>query len=146
MTITEYDEIMEAAADAECRGWIAQLIAADDEIVAFVDARLDGGGTAKYKGFFKGSFNISYHIDFGDRRPGAVIRFAMPGESVTQWRDEKVANEVRFIEYLRETTTIPLPRIPCWGTTKDSPRSLGPFIDHGPHGGHPAVDLSPTTM
>ncbi|SPQ27083.1 c40af038-2292-4be3-a2f3-cb5a643b4e80 [Thermothielavioides terrestris] len=128
MTITEYDELAEAAADAECRAWIRRLIDSADEVVAFVDARLNGGGTGTYKGFFKGAFNISYHVDFNGRRPSALIRFAMPGETVTPWRDEKVANEARFIEYLRENTTIPLPRIHCWGPASESPRGLGPFI------------------
>jgi hypothetical protein len=128
MTITIYDGLLEAAAGGECRAWIAKLIDADDEIVAFVDARLDGGGSAKYEGFVKGSFNIGYCIGFGGRRPSVVIRFAMPGESVTQWRYEKTANEVRAIEYLCETTTIPLPRIHCWGPAEESPRGLGPFM------------------
>jgi hypothetical protein len=128
MPITIYDGLLEAAAGEECRAWIAKLIDADDEIVAFVDARLNGGGSAKYEGFVKGSFNIGYCIGFGGRRPSVVIRFAMPGESVTQWRYEKTANEVQAIEYLRETTTIPLPRIHCWGPAEESPRGLGPFM------------------
>ncbi|KAK1763804.1 hypothetical protein QBC33DRAFT_596497 [Phialemonium atrogriseum] len=105
--MTGYDKIVEADAEEECRAWIRRLIDAKDEVVAFVDARLNGGGAGTYKGFFKGSFNLSYHIDFGDRRPSVLIRFAMPGESATPWRAEKVANEVRFIEYLRENTSIP---------------------------------------
>ncbi|KAL2022504.1 hypothetical protein VTK56DRAFT_5111 [Thermocarpiscus australiensis] len=126
--MTGYDELTEADADEECRAWIRRLIDAKNEIVAFVDARLNGRGTGAYKGLFKGAFNLSYHVDSGDRRPSVLIRFAMPGESVTAWRDEKTANEVRFIEYLRENTTIPLPHIHCWGSTKESPRQLGPFI------------------
>ncbi|KAL2759808.1 hypothetical protein ACRALDRAFT_1074057 [Sodiomyces alcalophilus JCM 7366] len=126
--MTNYDELAEADADEEHKVWIRAVFDASAEIVDFVDARLNGGGTARYNGFFKGSFNFSYHIGFGGRRPSVLIRFAMPGESVTSWRDEKVANEAQIIEYLHEHTSIPLPYIHCWGLTKESPRQLGPFL------------------
>jgi hypothetical protein len=37
-------------------------------------------------------------------------------------------NEVHFIEYLSENTTIPVPRVTSWGRTEESPQHLGPFI------------------
>lgn len=126
--MTPYDLIAEADADDECRAWIRRLINARDEIVAFVDSRLGGRGTGKYLGFLKGSFNISFHIGFDRERPSALIRFAKPGHTLSAWREEKVANEVRVIKYLRERTTIPLPWIHCWGSTEESPEQLGPFI------------------
>lgn len=94
----------------------------------FVDARMNGDGAARYCGFFKGSFNFSYRVGFGDRRPSVLIRFAMPGESVTSWMDEKVASEARTIEHLREHTSIPVPYIHCWGFTEESPSQLGAFL------------------
>ncbi|KAK4114335.1 hypothetical protein N656DRAFT_835974 [Canariomyces notabilis] len=93
--MTLYDEIAEADADEEHRAWIRKLIDARTEIVEFVDTRMNGEGAAAYKGFFKGGFNLSFHIDLGDGRTSVLIRFAMPGETVTPWRDEKVANEPR---------------------------------------------------
>lgn len=126
--MTAYDEVAQANADDECRTWIRRLIDARDEVVAFVDARLDGNGTGEYLGFLKGSFNISFHIGFGGHRPDVIIRFAKPGHTNSPWRPEKVANEVHIIEYLRQHTTIPLPRIRCWGLTEESPHQLGPFI------------------
>ena len=126
--MTCYDKISQANADDECRAWIRKLIDARDEIVAFVDARLDGKGDGEYLGFLKGSFNLCYHIGFGERRPSALIRFAKPGHTVSSWRAEKVTNEVRFIEFLREHTTIPLPYVHCWGSVEESPQRLGPFI------------------
>lgn len=99
--MTAYDEIVQANADDEYRAWIRQLISARDEVVAFVDARLDGKGTGEYLGFLKGSFNISFHIGFGGQRPGVLIRFAKPGYTNLRWRTEKVVNEVRIIKYLR---------------------------------------------
>ncbi|KAI5862555.1 hypothetical protein GGS23DRAFT_81747 [Durotheca rogersii] len=126
--MTVYDKVAEANADDECRAWVRQLIDAKDEVVAFVDARLDGKGTGAYLGFFKGSFNLSFHIGFGGQRPGVLIRFAKPGHIHSPWRAEKVVNEVCIIEYLRQHTTIPLPHIRCWGLAEESPHQLGPFI------------------
>jgi hypothetical protein len=111
--MTAYDEIAQANADDKCRAWIRQLLDAIDEVVAFVDARLDGKGTGEYLGFLKGSFNLSLHIGFRGQRPDVLIRFAKPGHTNSLWRTEKVVNEVRVIQYLRQHTTIPLPCIRC---------------------------------
>jgi hypothetical protein len=124
--MTVYDELAEANGDDECRAWLRKVIDAKDEIVAFVDDRLDGGGAGEFIGFLKGSFNLSLRIGFGNRRQSALIRFAKLGH--TTWRAEKVTNEVQFIEYLRQHTTIPLPRVLDWGLTEESPQQLGPFI------------------
>lgn len=126
--MTAYDEVAQANADDECRAWIRRLIAARDDVVAFVDARLDGKGTGKYLGFFKGSFNLSFHIGFGGQQRDVLIRFAKPGHTHTPWRAEKVTNEVHAIQYLHQHTTIPVPCIRCWGLAEDSPHQLGPFI------------------
>lgn len=32
------------------------------------------------------------------------------------------------MEFLRQNTTIPIPRVHCWGLTADSPHHFGPFI------------------
>jgi Phosphotransferase enzyme family len=124
--MTVYDGIAEANGDDECRAWLRKVIDAKDEIVAFVNGRLDGGGAGEFIGFLKGSFNLSLRIGFGDRRQSALIRFAKPGH--TMWRAEKVTNEVQVIEYLSQHTTIPLPRVLSWGLTEESPQQLGPFI------------------
>jgi aminoglycoside phosphotransferase (APT) family kinase protein len=126
--MTAYDLIAEADADDERRLWVRKLINAKDEIVTFVDSRLDGRGAGEYLGFLKGSFNVSFRVGFGNGKPSPLIRFAKPGHTLSAWRDEKVANEVRAIEYLREKTTIPLPHIRCWGSADESPAQLGSFM------------------
>ncbi|MCJ1341267.1 hypothetical protein MMC09_006563 [Bachmanniomyces sp. S44760] len=126
--MTVYDGIAEANTDDECRVWLRKVIDAKDEIVAFVDRRLDGGGAGEFIGYLKGSFNLSLRIGFGDRRRSALIRFAKPGHTQTAWRTEKVTNEVQIIEYLGAHTSIPLPHILSWGLTEESPQQLGPFI------------------
>jgi hypothetical protein len=85
--MTVYDGIAEANGDDECRAWLRKVIDAKDEIVAFVDGRLDGGRAGKFIGFLKGSSNLSLRIGFGDRRQSALIRFAKLGHTV--WRAEK---------------------------------------------------------
>lgn len=42
--------------------------------------------------------------------------------------NEKVTNEVNIINFLREKTTIPVPRITSWGLAQEGPGGLGPFI------------------
>jgi aminoglycoside phosphotransferase (APT) family kinase protein len=126
--MTGYDLLAEADADDECRAWVRNLINAKQDVVAFVDSRLGGQGRGEYLGFFKGSFNVCFHIGFGDRQHSALIRFAKPGHTLSAWRDEKVLNEVRVIEYLRDHTTIPVPNIRSWGLSDGSPAQLGPFI------------------
>ncbi|KAK2593631.1 hypothetical protein QQS21_008679 [Conoideocrella luteorostrata] len=121
-----FDEIDEANGDEECRAWLRQLYDAHAEISAFIAGRR-GGVVTNYIGFLKGSFNFSFRFRFDDG-PDAIIRFPKPGHSATSLRDEKVANEVRIMEYLSQNTTIPVPRVRSWGLTAESPRHLGPFI------------------
>jgi len=66
--MTVYDGIAEANGDDECRAWLCKVIDAKDEIVAFVNSRLDGGGAREFISFLKGSFNLSLYIGFGNRR------------------------------------------------------------------------------
>lgn len=124
--MTDYDLIAEANGDDECRAWVRGVIDAKADIVAFVDCFLDGGETGKFVGFLKGSFNVSLRISFDDRRQSALIRFPKPGHTI--WRDEKVTNEVCFMEYLSQHTSIPIPHVLGWGLGEQSPQQLGPFI------------------
>lgn len=124
--MTPYDEVAEANSDDECRAWLQKLIEAKQDIISFVDRRLGGDGTGKFDCYYKGSFNASVCVKFDNGLPKALIRFPKPGHVI--WHLEKVANEVRAIEYLSQNTTIPLPRVRLWGPAKESPHGLGPFI------------------
>ena len=62
-----YNGIAKANGDNECRAWLCKVIDTKDEIVAFVNSHLDGGGAREFIGFLKGSFNLSLHIGFSDR-------------------------------------------------------------------------------
>ncbi|KAL5345194.1 hypothetical protein ACLOAV_009563 [Pseudogymnoascus australis] len=115
--MTVFDEIAETDGDEEYFAWLKNVTASKDEIVTFVAGRREGGKL--------GSFIC---IKFNDGGPNAIIRFPKPGHTATALRDEKVVNEVQFMKYLSQNTTIPLPRVISWGLTKESPQQLGPFI------------------
>ncbi|KAL2811295.1 phosphotransferase enzyme family protein-like protein [Aspergillus cavernicola] len=125
---TYFDEIEETNGDDECRAWLNRVLDSKAELAIFVARRREGGGTGKYIGFLKGSFNFSFHFSFSDGGPDAIIRFPKPGHTATAYRDEKVANEVQIMEYLRQNTDIPIPRVHSWGLIAESPQQLGPFI------------------
>ncbi|GKZ36805.1 hypothetical protein AbraIFM66950_008037 [Aspergillus brasiliensis] len=129
---TYFDELEETNGDDECRAWLSRAFDARAELAAFVAERREGGGTAEYVGFLKGSFNFSFRFSFGDGQPDALICFPKPGHTATAYRDEKVVNEVQIMENLRQNTDIPIPRIHSWGLLAESPHHLGPFIimDH----------------
>jgi aminoglycoside phosphotransferase (APT) family kinase protein len=120
------DGLIEATAEKVCGTWVRKLLDSTDEIATFVATRRQRGDPERIVNYYKGSFNICIHIKFRDEGPDAIIRF--PKEGLTSFRDEKVKNEVYVIEFLRQKTTIPLPRILSWGLTADSPQQLGPFI------------------
>lgn len=124
---TYFDELEETNGDDECRKWLDSLFDARAELATFVATRR-GGGTGTYVEFLKGSFNFSFRYTFSDGRPDTIIRFPKPGHTAIAYRDEKVTNEVQVMEYLRQHTDIPIPRIHSWGLTADSPHNLGPFI------------------
>lgn len=126
--MTVFDEIAETDGDEEYSAWLENVTASRDEIVTFVAGRREGGKAGEFVRYLKGSFNLSICIRFNDGGPNAIIRFPKPGHTATALRDEKVVNEVQFMKYLSQNTTIPLPRVISWGLTKESPQQLGPFI------------------
>ncbi|KAK5189110.1 hypothetical protein LTR96_010891 [Exophiala xenobiotica] len=122
---TYFDEIAESNGDDECKAWLTRIFELKSEVVDFVSRRRQGGGVGTYSGFLKGSFNFSFRVNFHDGED-VIIRFPKPGH--TAFAEEKVANEVAIMEYLRDNTTIPIPRVHSWGLTRESPQQIGPFI------------------
>lgn len=125
---TYFDELEETNGDDECKAWLSRAFDSRAELADFVAGRREGGGSGKYVGFLKGSFNFSFHFSFSDGQPDAIIRFPKPGHTATAYRNEKVVNEVQIMGYLRQNTDIPIPRVHSWGLIAESPQQLGPFI------------------
>jgi len=126
--MTPYDELAEANADEECMRWLGDFLDAKEEIVSFVASRRPGQAKGEFDGYLKGSFNFCVSVKFNDGGPRAIIRFPKPGHTLTTRREEKVKSEVRVLEYLRENTSLSVPRITSWGLAEESPQKLGPFI------------------
>ncbi|KAH8702979.1 hypothetical protein GQ44DRAFT_783020 [Phaeosphaeriaceae sp. PMI808] len=115
--MTVFDELAETDGDNEFKAWLSMVIDAKQEIVKFVASQRQGNQVGEFDGYLKGSFNLSLVVRFSDGGPKAVIRFPKPGHTATTFQDEKVRNEVQFLKFLSEKTTIPVPRV-----------HLGPFI------------------
>lgn len=123
-----YDAIAKRNADDERSAFARQLFNARVDIASFVDNRLEWNGAGRYDGIFGGSFNIGPKAKRGDSNENVIIRFPTPRKVHGPWREEKVKNEVTVMNYVREHTNIPVPRVRCWGLTEESLQQLGPFI------------------
>ncbi|CAI7593328.1 unnamed protein product [Penicillium glandicola] len=80
-----------------------------------------------------GRFLVRHHepdkpdsFDFLRKRSSAIIRLPQPG--AIMFPEEKVRNEIAVMRYILDQTSIPAPFVIDWGTKKDSPLELGPFI------------------
>jgi hypothetical protein len=123
--MTLFDELAEKNGDEQWKEWKCRVLDAKEEMAAFVANHHPGHG-AEVLDWFQGSFNFCLQIMYDDGTPDVIIRFPGPGH--TTFRDEKIRNEVRVIQFLQENTTIPVPRLISWGLTEDSPQGLGPFM------------------
>ncbi|KAJ4312203.1 hypothetical protein N0V94_007572 [Neodidymelliopsis sp. IMI 364377] len=123
--MTLFDELAENLGDDQWDEWKTKVLDAKEEIAAFVASRRPGRG-AEVLDWFRGSFNFCLQIMYNDGTPDVVIRFPGPGH--TTFRDEKIRNEVQVIQFLRESTSIPVTRLSSWSLTEDSPQYLGPFV------------------
>jgi aminoglycoside phosphotransferase (APT) family kinase protein len=126
--ITVFDELAETDGDEEFKAWVSDVYDAKQKIIDFVSSRREGQPVGEFDGYLKGSSNLGLVIRFDNGGLKAVIRFPKPGITATNLQDEKVWNEVQVLEFLREKTTIPVPRVVSWGMTEDSSEHLGPFI------------------
>jgi len=124
---TEFDKIAEEAGNAELAAWAAKVKAANEEIVSFVGRKLKTNIPGEFVKYLQGSYNVNLVIRFGEEDI-VIIRFPKRGITAARFLEEKVTNEVWFLEYLAEKTTLPVPKIRDWGTAKDSPSQLSPYI------------------
>ncbi|KAF2797109.1 hypothetical protein K505DRAFT_334577 [Melanomma pulvis-pyrius CBS 109.77] len=123
-----FDECHETDGDNEWKAWLEQVFDAKQEIIDFASSRRTGNCPLEFDSYLKGSFNFGLSIQFNDGGPKTLIRFPKPGHTATTLRDEKVTNEVSFLNYLGQNTRIPVTRVTSWGMTEENPQKLGPYI------------------
>lgn len=83
------------------------------------------GDAVEFSFLEKGAYNISFQMKYKNANT-AVIRFPQPG--ATMFPEEKILNEVATMRWMYDRTSIPVPFVHHWGTKKESPLELGPFI------------------
>jgi hypothetical protein len=123
--MTGFDELAETEGDSIFKSWLSNVIDAKQEIVNFVASQRQGKPSGEFNGYLKGSFNLSLVVKFKDGGLKAAVRFPKPGHTATIFQEEKVRNEVQFLKFLGEKTTIPVPRVVSWGTVHG--RIYGPL-------------------
>ena len=114
--------------DDERLAFARNLLDVGEDVISFVDDHLQWDDNAEYDGILGGSFNTSLKVRNAATEERVIVRFPAPKKVHVSWRDEKVRNEVMVMNYLREKTNIPVPRVLHWGPSEDSPGELGPFI------------------
>lgn len=73
-----------------------------------------------------GSFNSCHKVVFEDGTAWAV-RFPIPGRVMYPY--EKICREVAIMKFVRENTSIPVPKVMAFGSSADNHDSdIGPFI------------------
>lgn len=150
------DELAKKNADQEYEAWVNNIRENMQHIVEWASACIDWEPTGSFRewetsgvlhGTFEGTYNFAIRIK--DESPpfypppiddevytDVVIVFPMPGRTATHLRDEKVLNQVYAMEYLRENTSLPVPKVRGYGTRLETPHDnyeryllqFGPFI------------------
>ena len=77
--------------------------------------------------FHHGAFNAGMKMVFSDSTAW-MVRFPRVGMVSDDYIDEKVAMEVTALSFIRNRTTIPVPRVQAWGPAASNSLGLGPFI------------------
>jgi aminoglycoside phosphotransferase (APT) family kinase protein len=77
--------------------------------------------------FHYGAFNAGMKMVFSDKTAW-MVRFPRVGKVCDDYTDEKVAMEVAALCLIRNSTTVPVPRVQAWGPAASNLIDLGPFI------------------
>ncbi|KFY46050.1 hypothetical protein V495_02690 [Pseudogymnoascus sp. VKM F-4514 (FW-929)] len=76
---------------------------------------------------FEGAFNHCFRLRFDlSNRADWLLRFPIPGD--VMYPGEKINQEVAAMEFIREHTDIPIPKVITSGRTDGRFEGLGPFI------------------
>lgn len=122
-----YDDAAWEKSDEISEAWIAQILECDTlrEVGRFLVKHHEPDKPDTFNILEKGTFNISFDMSYKNTS-SAVIRLPQPG--AVMFPEEKVRNEVATMRYILDQTSIPAPFIFDYGTRKEGPLELGPFM------------------
>ncbi|KFX88513.1 hypothetical protein O988_08996 [Pseudogymnoascus sp. VKM F-3808] len=85
------------------------------------------GGPCRVVERFEGAFNHNFRVRFDlSNHVDRLLRFPIPGD--VMYPAEKINQEVAVMEFIREHTDIPIPKVIASGRTEKRFERLGPFI------------------
>ncbi|ATY65984.1 kinase-like domain [Cordyceps militaris] len=122
-----YDAVLYAEGSDQYRDWDDSL--KEEHMHAleeFVTAHITDRGPARFVqgGISNGSYNRVFRFSFDDGGSDIALKSPKPGHSAGTIAAEKVANEAAWLEFFKEKTTIPVPRVYSCGT---EPGHLSPL-------------------
>ncbi|KAL3459396.1 hypothetical protein BJX64DRAFT_279197 [Aspergillus heterothallicus] len=122
-----FDDVAWEKSDAIVDGWVRRFFKPEiiQNVGRFLIRHHRPGDAIEFGFLEKGAYNISFRMRYANANT-AVIRFPLPGASM--FPEEKVRNEVATMRYISDQTSIPVPFVHHWGSKKDSPLELSPFI------------------
>lgn len=122
-----YDDVAWEKSEAIADGWVRQFFQSEilQPVGRFLVRHHGPGDAVEFSFLEKGAYNISFQMKYKNANT-AIIRFAQPG--ATMFPEEKVRNEVATMRYICDQTSIPVPFVYHWGTKKESPLEISPFI------------------
>ncbi len=93
---------------------------------AIVGDKISNRGKARFITVADGSYNMIFQFRFLDDGSQVVLRVPKPGHTAASLVSERIANEANWMEYIREHTRIPIPRVYSWNA--QGLEGIDPFI------------------
>ncbi|KIH92174.1 hypothetical protein SPBR_02743 [Sporothrix brasiliensis 5110] len=129
-----FDELFNEDNDKEYMAWLDALLepASIEFLKRFVAGKLGGDrGSVHYVDMARGSFNVvlQFRIDDGRAPARLALRIPQRGFTAEAVTAERLENEVHWMQYIEEQSTVPVPRIYSWAASGDAvdPR-IGPYM------------------
>ncbi|CAK7218081.1 hypothetical protein SBRCBS47491_003386 [Sporothrix bragantina] len=129
-----YDELFNEDKDDEYEAWLDALLkpASIEFLERFVADKLGGDrGPVHYVDMARGSYNLVLQFRVDDDRAPARLALRMPqrGFSAEELAAERLENEVNWMQYIEEQSTVPVPHIYSWAARGDAVDDrIGPYM------------------
>ncbi|TQN65884.1 Altered inheritance of mitochondria protein 9 [Colletotrichum shisoi] len=121
-----YDSVFYNEGSKKFQAWVSSAInpRVISELEAFVAHQLNESGPATFVERAEGSYNMMFRFRSSNGND-VVLRIPKPGHTPLVLVSEKVANEVAWMRYLKENTSIPIPHL--YSASSQTSTSLSPF-------------------